>query len=219
MNERMRALRKESGLSQAKTAEKVGVSVVAYQNYEYGKRDVPSDVLASLSMLFGVSSDYILGLSDRRNNPRVMLPGFISSREEATVSIPLRVRVHAGPATEPEDVSETGIMVDIPKRLLELDPDCYAAVLEGDCMDEVCAEGCVVVISPNTPPQNGSIAVVSIDGHDAVIRRMYRTNDTLILSPESHNPVHKDIVITLDSDHTVEYGGTMKWFQARRIMD
>ena len=114
---------------------------------------------------------------------------------------------------EPEAFdSET---VEIPAFLLAEDPDTYAAIAEGDCMNRVYPEGCIIAISPNRQPKNGSVAVVTIDGCDAVMRRMYRTPNTLLLSPESHNPEHKDIVITADDDHVVEFGGKVVWFQAK----
>lgn len=86
-------------------------------------------------------------------------------------------------------------------------------------MDKVYPEGCIIVVSPNKQPQNGSIAVVSIDGEDYVMRRMYRTLNTLALSPDSHNGKHKDIVIMSDEEHTVEFGGKVVWFQARKEME
>lgn len=129
--------------------------------------------------------------------------------------VPLRGRVHAGPMSEPESLADRGDQVLIPAFLVEQDPDTYACEVEGDCMNRVYPEGCVVAVSPNREPQNGSVAVVSIDGADAVMRRMYRTPRTLVLSPDSFNPEHEDIVVTSDTDHSVEFGGKVVWFQAR----
>lgn len=128
--------------------------------------------------------------------------------------VPIVGRVHAGPPTEPESIAERGDGVLIPEFLVEQDPGTYACVVEGDCMNRVYPEGCVIAVSPNREPQNGSVAVVSIDGADAVMRRMYRTPRTLVLSPDSFNPEHEDIIITSGDDHTVEFGGKVVWFQA-----
>lgn len=86
-------------------------------------------------------------------------------------------------------------------------------------MNRVYPEGCVVVVSPNKEPQNGSVAVVTIDGRDAVMRRMYRTPNTLVLSPDSFNPDHTDIIITTDDEHVVAFGGRVVWFQSREEME
>ena len=131
--------------------------------------------------------------------------------------VPLLGRVHAGKPVEPDAFDGETILV--PQFLIDSDPDCYALESEGDCMDKVYPEGCVIVVSPNKQPQNGSVAVVSIDGADYVMRRMYRTQNTLVLSPDSHNSEHRDIVITSDEKHTVEFGGKVVWFQAREEME
>ena len=133
------------------------------------------------------------------------------------VPVPLLGKVHAGNPTEPDEFD--GERVDIPKFLVDADPDTYACKAEGDCMNRVYPEGCIIAVSPNRPPQNGSVAVVTIDGRDAVMRRMYKTPNTLVLSPDSFNPDHKDIVITSDDEHTVEFGGKVVWFQASEEME
>lgn len=162
-----------------------------------------------------VSDSYGLAAKEHGRIPRSAQP--VAGAD--MVAVPLRGRVHAGSATEPEDLGELGKTVLVPRALLDADPDTYACESEGDCMDKVYPEGCTVVVSPNRQPQNGSVAVVTIDGHDAVMRRMYHTPNTLVLSPDSHNPEHMDIVITSDSDHTVEFGGKVVWFQAREEME
>lgn len=68
-------------------------------------------------------------------------------------------------------------------------------------------------MSPNKEPRNGSVAVVTIDGTDTVMRRMLRTSNTLVLSPDSFNPENRDIIITSDDDRVVEYGGKVVWYQ------
>lgn len=86
-------------------------------------------------------------------------------------------------------------------------------------MDKVYPEGCLILVDPEREPSNGSIAAVSIDGHDAVMRRLLRTPSTMVLSPESFNGEHEDIIITADSGHTVQLIGTVVWFQASKEME
>ena len=85
--------------------------------------------------------------------------------------------------------------------------------------DKVFGVGPDLVVSPNKQPKDGSIVLASIDGGDTIVRRMRRTATTLILSPESHNPEHKDIIITDDSGHTIELGGVITWYQASKEME
>ncbi len=132
-------------------------------------------------------------------------------------AVPLRGRVHAGKPIEPDTFDEETAL--IPSFLLDEDPDTYALVAEGDCMNRVYPEGCLIAVSPNRQPQNGSVAVVTIDGEETVMRRMYKTPHTLVLSPDSFNPENVDIVITLEDEHTVEFGGKVVWFQSREEME
>lgn len=86
-------------------------------------------------------------------------------------------------------------------------------------MSKVYPEGCYILIDPDREPQNGSIAVVSIDGEDYVMRRLYRGATTLVLSPESWDDGYEDIVITQDDERTVEFHGTVVWFQSAEEME
>ena len=63
--DRLRALRRELGLSQEEVAKKIGVSRPAYVNYEQGKSR-PVRKLKELAALFDASVDYLLGQTDYR---------------------------------------------------------------------------------------------------------------------------------------------------------
>ena len=71
MYRRIRDLREDSDLKQRDMAAWLNCSQVCYSHYELGKRDIPTDVLIRLSAYYGVSVDYLLGLTDeRRPYPR-----------------------------------------------------------------------------------------------------------------------------------------------------
>ena len=86
-------------------------------------------------------------------------------------------------------------------------------------MSNVYPEGCYILIDPDRQPTNGSIAVVSIDGADYVMRRLYKGASTIVLSPDSAQGGYEDIVIGADSDRTVQFCGTVVWFQPSREME
>lgn len=67
MYRRLRELREDRDLKQRELAEYLNCSQQVYSNYELGQRDVPTDTLIRLSALYGVSVDYILGIT---NNPK-----------------------------------------------------------------------------------------------------------------------------------------------------
>ena len=64
MGERLRELRKEKGVTQKEVADAIGVTFSAYAHYEQGIREPSNQVLISLCKYYGVTSDYLLGLSD-----------------------------------------------------------------------------------------------------------------------------------------------------------
>ncbi len=58
---RLKELRKLKGISQEDAAKTLGISVRAYQNYEYGQREPNIEMIFKLSDFYGVTIDYLLG--------------------------------------------------------------------------------------------------------------------------------------------------------------
>lgn len=65
--QRLRDLREDHDLKQIDIARILNCSQQVYSNYELGQRDIPTDILICLSEYYGVSIDYLLGLTD---NPK-----------------------------------------------------------------------------------------------------------------------------------------------------
>ncbi len=63
-SERLKELRKASGLKQSELAEHAGVTSDAISNMERKSRAPSLEVLASLAKFFDVSLDYLAGLTD-----------------------------------------------------------------------------------------------------------------------------------------------------------
>ncbi|MCM1298549.1 MAG: helix-turn-helix domain-containing protein [Firmicutes bacterium] len=61
---RIRDLREDADLKQRELAVILNCSQRVYSNYERGDLDIPTEVLIKLSQYYGVSTDYILGLTD-----------------------------------------------------------------------------------------------------------------------------------------------------------
>lgn len=67
MFQRIRDLREDSDLTQAKLSKILNCSQRTYSNYELGAVNLPVDILIGLSKFYGVTTDYILGLTDKKN--------------------------------------------------------------------------------------------------------------------------------------------------------
>lgn len=62
--ERIRALREDHDFTQQKIADILHVAQKTYSDYELGNTRIPVDRLIQLARFYGVSMDYICGLTD-----------------------------------------------------------------------------------------------------------------------------------------------------------
>lgn len=62
--ERLKELKTEKGLSAKKLANQIGVSDSIIIKWEKGQRTPTIDNLYNLAVFFGVSADFLIGLSD-----------------------------------------------------------------------------------------------------------------------------------------------------------
>lgn len=63
---RMRDLREDHDLTQQNVADILGTSQTMYARYERGANELPIHHLIALCKLYNVSSDYFLGLNDKK---------------------------------------------------------------------------------------------------------------------------------------------------------
>ncbi|HBI59720.1 MAG TPA: XRE family transcriptional regulator [Lachnospiraceae bacterium] len=67
MGEKLKSLRIEKKLTQKQVADRIGLAISAISSYESGTRYPSYDVLVKLAHIFHVSTDYLLGMTDKRN--------------------------------------------------------------------------------------------------------------------------------------------------------
>ena len=67
MGDKLKSLRIEKKLTQKQVADRIGLAISAVSSYESGSRYPSYDVLVKLARMFHVSTDYLLGITDRRN--------------------------------------------------------------------------------------------------------------------------------------------------------
>jgi transcriptional regulator with XRE-family HTH domain len=70
-SDRLKELRKKKGLTQKQVAEKLGMSVNGYQNYELATTTPNNLSIKALANFFNVNPNYLTGESD---DPRVEIP-------------------------------------------------------------------------------------------------------------------------------------------------
>ncbi|RKI22034.1 XRE family transcriptional regulator [bacterium 1xD8-6] len=59
-NKRLREMRMKCGFTQQNMADKLGISLNAYQKYEQSERSPSLDCLVSIADIFDISLDYLL---------------------------------------------------------------------------------------------------------------------------------------------------------------
>ena len=196
----IRRLREQRGLTQEQLGKMVDVSRSTITQWERGWTTPRMGNVQLLAGALGVSTADIIADELPPSNaikPATPKPAYA----------PLLGRVHAGKAQEPDVLQDA---IPVPYEIIHRHPQGYFLQVEGDCMDSVYPEGCYILIDPEQRPSNGSIAVVSIDGADYVMRRLYR---------DSHNAEYEDMVFAATTEHTVEFHGTVVWFQASKEME
>jgi len=62
---RIKDLREDNDMKQKEVAAVLGIDQRVYSNYETGKREIPTHLLIKLAKLYDVSTDYLLGLTDK----------------------------------------------------------------------------------------------------------------------------------------------------------
>lgn len=61
---RLKDMREDHDMTQEQVAAFLGMKQSQYSRYERGVRDIPTDILIRLALLYNTSTDYLLGLTD-----------------------------------------------------------------------------------------------------------------------------------------------------------
>ncbi len=65
-SEQMLALREQNGLTQEQAAKEIGIAYRSYRRYEAGEREPGVTALIKIADYYGVTIDYLVGRTDRR---------------------------------------------------------------------------------------------------------------------------------------------------------
>ena len=61
LKDMLKLLREKRGLTKKQLADAIGIKERAYLTYEYGQRDVSTELLQTFADFYGVTTDYLLG--------------------------------------------------------------------------------------------------------------------------------------------------------------
>ena len=213
--ENIKRLRKKSGLSQVEFGAIADVSSMAVSQWENARAVPRMGATQALADHFKIKKSEIIDEAEEKYFASLPDGAIIPIASELAY-LPLIGGVHA---TDFDDETEAGEMIELPASVKMRHPNAFFLCVEGDCMDKVYPEGCYVLVDKDRQPQNGSIACFEDENYKAVMRKYLKGSDTLVLSPDSFNTDHKDIVIQADTEKVIKIIGTVVWFQASKEMD
>lgn len=157
----LKSARKAIGLTQAEVAAHVGITQNAYSYWENDKVKIDHESLTKLSKLFGVTIDYLTGISERP--------------QEGIVKIPVLGTIPAGiPLEAIEDILD---YEEIPQALVSGGKEYFALEVKGDSMWPDYLPGDVVIVRKQPTCTSGDDCIVYINGYDATLKQV-KLNDT-----------------------------------------
>ena len=154
---RLKYLRTSRGLFQSDVAKIIGVTTSAYGYYENGKRDMSTDIVATLANFFNVSTDYLLGVE---TNNKKLLPvlgvvkaGYNYLAQEHII-----------------DYIEAGSEFADAERF-------FALLVKGDSMSPHIDNGDYVIVQKTDGEfESGKVCVVLINGEEGTVKRVFKTD-------------------------------------------
>lgn len=183
---RLRFLRNEKGESLEKIAKFLNVTIQTISNYETEKRDMNTDTILKLSEYFGVSTDYLLGKSDARNNT-----SNIDESDKKFYMCPVYGQISAGQPNWAEECIEGRLPLD-PDLMGIVNPEEHFFLrVNGESMNKVVRNGAFALIHKQDMVDDGEIAVVLVNGYDATLKKFTRQGDMIILEPQSNDDSFK----------------------------
>lgn len=91
----MSILRRERGYSQRKVATDLGISQALLSHYENAAREPGLEFICKACLYYGVSADYMLGLSDQEGSDRNMEDLCILADQLKQLSDGMQAKVHS----------------------------------------------------------------------------------------------------------------------------
>jgi SOS-response transcriptional repressor LexA len=147
-----------------------GLTQVAIRNYMRGIKVPNAQALIKLSRALSTTADYLLTGSPKRPD-----------------RIPLLSKIPGGnPVAWSDGEYPAGFGEEFLDRGDVSDPNAFALMVDGDSMSPRINSGDIVIISPNTPVTNRSIAAVEINHEERTLKTViFLQNGKILLQPEN----------------------------------
>lgn len=178
-------MREANSLTQEELAKRLETSKQTIYKYENQIiTNIPSDKIEILAKIFKVSPIYLMGWDETNEE---------SPPKKKGIKIPVLGRVAAGvPIEMIEDVLD---YEEITEDMARHDKY-FALKIQGDSMTPRIWNNDVVIVRQQDDAENGDIVIATVNGDDAVCKRLQKYNDGIALI--SLNPQYEPIYFKKD---------------------
>lgn len=185
-SQRLREALDARGMKQVELAEKSQISKSSISRYLKGDWEGKQSAVYALAKALGVTEAWLMGYDVPMEESTSVLP-VDAEPYKPTGYMPVLGRVAAGLPIYAEENIEEYIACDFPNS-----EDYFALKVKGDSMNAAgINEGDYVIVRKQEIVENGEIAIVLVNGNEATIKRFSRNGNTVVLTPQSHNPEHQ----------------------------
>ncbi len=165
----LKNLRKKAGITQMQLSEYMGVTQATLSGWENEKFEIDTASLKKIADYFNVSVDYLLGREAQKSKKGVL--------------IPVLGRVVAG---IPIDAIEEILDYEEITQEMANSGEFFALKIKGDSMTPRIQENDVVIVRKQAQVDNGSIAIVLINGNEATCKKVqYNEKGVALISYNS----------------------------------
>lgn len=188
----LKKLRKDKGLLQEDVANYLGLTRPAYSHYETGRRIPDAAMLEKLADLFEVTTDDILGRSDKPFGRQIEEVPEIVPEDEVMIPLVASLRCGPGHSGEPFTCIKP---IPVPASYIRRWGEGLQAIIAvGESMSPTIIPGDILVCRPGADWMDGNVVSVNVDDSD-MIKRIFRTSDGGI-DLRSDNPEFETIHFT-----------------------
>jgi len=144
-----------------------GLSKGTLSKYENNKQEPLVSVVTNLTEILDVSSDYLLGRSDNPNPEDITIASVV---DENVHNIPVFNSVSAGLGRLADSTPDDFVPTFLPYGA---NPEEYVRInVSGDSMSPLIDDGSQILVRLQPNADNGSVAVVLVDGEEAFVKRL-----------------------------------------------
>lgn len=170
--ERLKALRKEKGISQKKLAQELCLTQQAVGKWETGRCTPDPQTIAALAAYFQVSSDHLLGCEAGAR--AVPAPARIA--QEHLIPVIGTVRAGFGALAFEEDYGEEYACVKDPEQYFYL-------IVKGDSMEPRIQDGDLALVHRQQTLENGDLGVVVYGDGAGTLKKFIQRGNSVVLQP------------------------------------